>query len=222
MQGPHSPAPILTLVAGPNGSGKTTIVTAGLVHAGSLGVLVNADNIATSLANRKGEPRPSVDTQWEAAKAAEEMRWSLLSQGISFATETVMSDGPRWQALVNEAKIQGYRVVLYFVTTSNPLINVRRVVERVRAGGHAVDPRKVVSRYRKVMDEVLPEILKYVDEAILFDNSSARRGAVGVLHFKEGKMMLLVAPPNLPHWAFALIVRFLGLDSARKLTNRIA
>ncbi len=143
---------VLTLVAGPNGSGKSTIVT-GLAQISNLGVLVNADQIAETFARRKGEARPSRDTQWEAAYAAEDMRWALVSQRISFVAETVMSDRDRWVRFIAEAKEQGYRVVLYFVTTEDPSINIRRVAERVLAGGHAVDPEKIASRYRKVMEE---------------------------------------------------------------------
>lgn len=191
--------PVLTLIAGPNGSGKSTIVN-GLVESYSLGILVNADVIAASLAKRKHEPIPSRDTQWAAAVAAEEMRWALLYQHISFSTETVMSDRTRWLTFIQEAKAQGYRIVLFFVTTDDPAINVARVGERVKAGGHAVDPDKIVDRYHKTMWRVLPEVLKLVNEAILFDNSHVS-GAVPVLHWKGGKLSPLEQVDCLPGWA---------------------
>lgn len=71
--------PILTVFAGPNGSGKSTLV-ARLLSEVKFGVLVNADDIAKSIAVRKCEAAPSQETQWEAAISAEEMRWALLSQ----------------------------------------------------------------------------------------------------------------------------------------------
>lgn len=75
------------------------------------------------------------------------MRWALLSQRISFIAETVMSDRGRWLRFLGEARANGYRVVLYFVTTQDPAINVHRVTQRVKLGGHPVDPEKIVSRY---------------------------------------------------------------------------
>ncbi len=119
--------------------------------------------------------------------------------------ETVMSDGRRWVAFVDEAKSQGYRIVLYFVTTADPSINVKRVAARVLAGGHAVPEEKIVSRYKRVMEEVLPCILDRVDEAILFDNSSPESGVVGVLHKKHGRIIPLVDSNELPDWTLSLL-----------------
>lgn len=204
MAAQHKLKPILTIVAGPNGSGKSTAVPH-LQKVGTLGVLVNADEIAASLSRQKGEPKPSLETQWEAAISAEEMRWAFLDRGVSFATETVMSDKPRWTAFIEKAKQRGYKVVLYFITTVHPSINVKRIEERVKAGGHEVDPTKTVSRYHRVMEDVLPFILPMVDEAILFDNSSALEGAVPVLLLQGGKLKQLAATAKMPDWAKSLI-----------------
>lgn len=201
---PKKSNPTLIVIAGPNGSGKSTIVSA-LQEIGSFGVLVNADQIAASLAKRKSEAAASPETQWEAAIAAEEMRWSLLAQRVSFATETVMSDKPRWIRFISAAKTQGYRVLLYFITTQDPRINVLRVRERILAGGHAVPEDKIVSRYRKVMGEVLPEAIRIVDEAVLFDNSSPEDGAIGVLRLENGTLFPLVARERMPKWAARLV-----------------
>ena len=118
--------PILTILAGPNGSGKSTLASR-LMLEGAFGVLVNADEIARSMDHRKGEAVPGKETQWEAAVSAEQMRWTLLSQRIDFMTETVMSDGDRWIRFLAAAKEAGYKIVMYFVTTADPAINVRRV-----------------------------------------------------------------------------------------------
>lgn len=196
--------PTVTIFAGPNGSGKSTLVEA-LRGMCDCGVLVNADQIAVSFAKRNGEKTPSVETQWAAARAAEDMRWALIAQRISFVTETVMSDAKRWMAFVNEAKSQGYRVVLYFVTTTDVSINIKRVAERVLAGGHAVPEDKIDSRYKKVMEEVLPCVLGSVDESVLFDNSSPETGIVGVLHIKHGQITPLMEMEKLPRWARPLL-----------------
>ncbi|OGT90125.1 MAG: hypothetical protein A2514_11385 [Gammaproteobacteria bacterium RIFOXYD12_FULL_61_37] len=166
---------------------------------------MNADVIADSMARRKGEGRPSPETQWQAALAAEEMRWALVSQRVSFATETVMSDLDRWPRFILEAKSQGYRIVLFFITTRDPSINVGRVAERVLAGGHAVDQNKIVNRFHKVMQQVLPVVLNLVDEALLFDNSEIKTGAVAVLAKSDGRLTPLVLENLLPDWAAKLL-----------------
>ena len=87
--GPKEP-PVLTVFAGPNGSGKSTL-TSKLVSQSRIGILVNADEFAARMASDAGLLSASADMQYKAAVAAEAMRWSLLEQGVSFTTETVMS-----------------------------------------------------------------------------------------------------------------------------------
>ena len=204
--------PILTILSGPNGSGKSTLGSR-LMLEGAFGVLVNADEIARSMDHRKGEAVPGKETQWEAAVSAEQMRWTLLSQRIDFMTETVMSDGDRWIRFLAAAKEAGYKIVMYFVTTADPAINVLRVSERVQAGGHAVDPEKIVARYKRVMEEVLPKALEFVDEAILFDNSDPESGLVGIMQLKAGIMRSLVEPTEIPSWAKAVAIAFQSLPA---------
>lgn len=207
MPASRKKSPVLTVFAGPNGSGKSTLA-ARLLSDASLGILVNADQIAVSLAGRKGEDIPSPGTQREAAISAEEMRWTLLSQGVTFSTETVMSDKSRWLEFIASAKLKGYWIVMYFVTTSDPSVNIERVAERVTAGGHAVDPGKIVTRYRRVMNDVLPEVLQLVDEAILFDNSDPELGLVGVLLLREKRLSALIEESQLPEWAKLCLTSF--------------
>lgn len=94
---------------------------------------------------------------------------------------------------------------MYFITTVNPSINVKRVEARIRLGGHGIDAAKIVTRYRRVMEEVLSAILPMVDEAILFDNSSALDGAVAVLALQDGKLKSLADDAMMPAWASALL-----------------
>lgn len=55
------------------------------------------------------------------------------------------------------------------------------------------------------MEEVLSAILPMVDEAILFDNSSALDGAVAVLALQDGKLKSLADDAMMPAWASALL-----------------
>jgi predicted ABC-type ATPase len=118
--------PILTIVAGPNGSGKSTLVNL-LLEGEHLGVFINADVIVSNISKRKGEAIASVETQWEAAIAAEEMRWSLLGQKVSFIGETVMSDVDRWFRFLSAAKEAGFFITLVYVSTISPDVNINRV-----------------------------------------------------------------------------------------------
>ena len=51
-----------------------------------------------------------------------------------------------------EARRRGFRTYLYYVATVDPLININRVANRVRMGGHPVPEEKIVSRYARSLD----------------------------------------------------------------------
>lgn len=198
--GPKEP-PVLTVFAGPNGSGKSTL-TSKLVSQSRIGILVNADEIAARMASDAGLLSASADMQYKAAVAAEAMRWSLLEQGVSFTTETVMSDESRWLKFFVKARSCGFFMNLFFVTTSDPAINVHRVAERVLHGGHSVDAEKIVSRYHKT-HAFLPHALALFDQAWLFDNSLEPE-LVLQKTVEEG-LTAVVPREQLPAWASTLI-----------------
>ena len=198
--GPKEP-PVLTVFAGPNGSGKSTL-TSKLVSQSRIGILVNADEIAARMASDAGLLSASADMQYNAAVAAEAMRWSLLEQGVSFTTETVMSDESRWLKFFVKARSCGFFMNLFFVTTSDPAINVHRVAERVLHGGHSVDAEKIVSRYHKT-HAFLPHALALFDQAWLFDNSLEPE-LVLQKTVEEG-LTAVVPREQLPAWANTLI-----------------
>jgi predicted ABC-type ATPase len=97
------------------------------------------------------------------------IRMQLLNQGRYFSFETVMSRHDKISFL-ELAKQNQYFIKLFFITTSDPKINIRRIQNRVKFGGHDVPADKVESRYYQTLDQ-LSHALKYADEAYLFDNS---------------------------------------------------
>ena len=102
---------------------------------------------------------------------ADFVRNSLLGVADRFSFETVMSH-PSKLDFIKRAKESGYKVYLYFVALPDPELNLLRVKSRVMAGGHDVDPQKVVDRYKRTMD-LLAEAVRMVDNAYFFDNSSS-------------------------------------------------
>ena len=104
-----------------------------------------------------------------AAWLAELLRYYLLKSKQSLLFETVMSHHSKVDFLV-EARAQGFRTYLYYVATADPLISLERVRARVAKGGHPVSPEKIVERYYRSLDLLLPAI-KQSDRAYLFDNS---------------------------------------------------
>ena len=132
-----------------------------------------------------------------AAVVADFVRRSLLSRGISFSFETVMSSRDK-VSFLREAQRFGYRTYLYFVATEDPQINLSRVENRVRLGGHGVPANKVLERYERSL-QLLPEAIRYSNRAYVFDNSGENVDRVWIAEFDAGATMELKTT-RVPLW----------------------
>ena len=150
--------PIVLVFAGPNGSGKST-VTKGF---DIIGEYINADEIK--------KQRNCSDL--EAAQIATTLREDAIKNNRDFTFETVLSS-PRNVELLKNAKSVGYRIEVVFVLTSDPQINVSRVAQRVKNGGHDVPKDKIISRYHKSLDNI-SVMLKISDIMWVVDNSTEK------------------------------------------------
>jgi predicted ABC-type ATPase len=119
-----------------------------------------------------------------ASVLADFVRHKLLAAHISFTFETVMSSHSK-VAFFQRAQQEGYRTYLYFVATEDPDINVARVQNRVREGGHSVPEDKIRTRYVRSLD-FLFEAVSYADRAYIFDNSSSLDERVWVAEVTNG------------------------------------
>ena len=134
------------------------------------------------------------------AAIADAVREYYLDNGLSFTFETVMSDRSKVD-LMRRAKGKGYRVYLYFITTSAAEINAGRVAQRVKEGGHSVPEDKISSRFTRSLN-LLPEALAHTDRAFLFDNSSTKPELVAEVTYGN---TLRFVDTKVPGWAAALV-----------------
>jgi len=181
-------APAVMIFAGPNGSGKSTILSQSLADAGLAPVAyINADDIAKTLEAEIPDYR---ERNLRAAQFAEQRRKDALERGEDFAFETVMST-PEKVALFTQAKARGYEVMLIFVSTNDPAINVQRVANRVALGGHAVAEDAIRERYRRALD-LLACAVEHADAAVVYDNSlpNAEGGPLQVAIKSEGRVTI--------------------------------
>ena len=65
-------------------------------------------------------------------------------------------------------------------------MSLGRVIQRVERGGHDVPDAKIETRFPRTFDN-LRQALSFVDEALLFDNSSSDQPFRFVAAFKAGK-----------------------------------
>lgn len=179
--------PTLYILAGPTGSGKSTLAEQ---LRGEFkippGIWVNADEIA---ARMRGESPGNTNPSLAAAMEADRLRHAALDAGHDLITETVMSDAIRWVPFFQKATALGYRISLYFVTTSDASINVARVRTRVAMQGHDVPEDRIRSRYTKVMRHVLPLVMPLTHQTFVFDNSSVENGMRLIAVYRNGRLV---------------------------------
>lgn len=171
---------LLIVVAGPNGAGKSTFVETFLKPTGIL--IVNPDEVAKGLS-----PDSPEDVAYEAARVANTWRRDLAARGVSFCMETVFSDRKGAQLeFLKECQSSGYTVILVFIGLETAELSLGRVIQRVERGGHDVPDTKIEARFPRTFDN-LRQALTFVDEALLFDNSSSVQPFRFVAAFKGGK-----------------------------------
>jgi predicted ABC-type ATPase len=158
--------PKLIVIAGPNGSGKTSVTTQILKHEWVEGcVYINPDNIAQEQFGDWNSP----DAVLKAAQFATEQREKCLNNGESFIFETVFSAFDKVDFL-EEALRKGFFVRLFFVGTNHPSINASRIAHRVMEGGHDVPISKIINRYYKSINNA-SIAASFVDRLYVYDNS---------------------------------------------------
>jgi predicted ABC-type ATPase len=183
--------PTLGIVAGPNGSGKTSFYEQFLRQ--RFPRWVNADQIARSLSEVAESKRDLA-----AAELAEQNRERLIEERVTFAFETVFSRTEHWINFLLKAKLLGYRLELFFLCTADPVMNAARVKTRMGRGGHAVPLDKVVARYPGSIRTAL-EAKKIVDELWLYDNSEWDYTPLLLGRWEDQKTIHVVE--SIPRWA---------------------
>jgi len=159
--------PRVVVIAGPNGSGKSTLTEILRADAafGFPENYINADDIA-----RQTTAGNQLEREQSAFRQARALRQIYRENRQSFAFETVFSHPSNLLDLLH-LRQAGYEIMLIFVATSTPLINIGRVRARVRAGGHDVPVDRIRNRYFRTL-RLLARAVEIVTTAEIYDSSS--------------------------------------------------
>jgi predicted ABC-type ATPase len=180
----------MIVLAGPNGAGKSTLYATRIAPSFA-GPFINADII------QRDELRdPSPEVSYEATRIASSRRAERLAQGRDFVTETVFSH-PSKLELIDEARANGFIVIVMHVGVDTPELSVARVGARVEEGGHIVPEDKIRARYDRSAPFIHEAVLR-ADRGMVFDNSSLNQPPRHCLTFANGR--LVFALPRLPRW----------------------
>jgi predicted ABC-type ATPase len=132
--------PHCIIVAGPNGSGKTTTALGLASEWHNVPRIVNPDEIAGGLS---GAPELGAV---EAGKLALRAQERYIVQRHDFAMETTLS-GRRWPKFLAALEAADYQVTMYYLWVADPAVCIARVRTRVMKGGHGVSEGDIRRRY---------------------------------------------------------------------------
>jgi predicted ABC-type ATPase len=180
--------PIFYVLAGPNGSGKTSFALNDPALSSIL--FINADIEAQQLS--PGSPS-------KAALAAGRITLSKISheigEGRAFALETTLS-GSSTLDVMRRALSAGYAIDFTYLCLDSPNTNISRVAKRVLAGGHHVPDRDIERCYYRSLRN-LPIAMGQAERARIFDNSSPSEPTM-LLETRERSVVFL--REVLPDW----------------------
>ena len=191
--------PELIIIAGPNGSGKTSVTKRFLHHEWAEGTTyINPDEVANEMFGDWN----SKEAVLNAANYCAAWREKCLEEKESFVFETVMSADDKVQFII-EAKNAGFFVRLFFISTASPKINASRIADRVMKGGHDVPISKIISRYYKSIENC-KAVSSIVDRLYVYDNSVDGEEAKLQFRLTNGIMGKRYVA-DVPEWAQAIL-----------------
>ena len=171
--------PTLTVIAGPNGSGKYTLTQ--FVDFEGRDRLLDPDTIARGL-NPLNPSAAAIAAGRELLKRTED----YLNRGVSFAVETTLSGRNRVD-LIRKAKFRGYEIHLVFIVLYSPELCITRIRNRAARGGHFIPDADVRRRYARSVANAA-QALRSADVAKFYDNSG------------DGARLVLVANAGIVVW----------------------
>lgn len=158
--------PILHLIAGCNGAGKTTFAREFLPREARCLNFLNADLIAQGIS--------PLDARTGAIRAARlllaEVR-ELVQRRETFALESTLS-GRTYLRLLHDAKRAGYRIHLHYLWLPTVALAIARVRERVQKGGHHVPAADIRRRFHRSRAHFVADYAPLADFWAVWDNRS--------------------------------------------------
>lgn len=164
--------PEFYVIAGANGSGKSTFTRAISIDI----PIIDPDAIAKEI-----NPLQPERVAILAARTAISRCQEYINSSFSFGVETTLA-GNNYLKLMDSLKQQGWTVHLIYVGIDNPETNIRRVRERVRRGGHDVPIADIRRRYQRSLQN-LSTAIDLADTVTIYDNSTRQYLLVATIEF---------------------------------------
>ena len=166
--------PVLVILAGAPGTGKTTFYESKLKA------------VFPTVLKGSSSPLEQAETNPERSRLQKEQQ--------SFVYQNVTVD----PQIIQDARKAGFEVKVIYIAAEDPNLNIGRVLLRVAQGGPFAPLGRVADDYAQGMRQ-LAEVKKLADDLMLFDNTNNGRGVRLVVHFQDGNLVKLAR--SVPKWA---------------------
>ena len=153
------------MIAGANGSGKTTAIMTLLPTHLNLFNFINADEIAKGLS-----PLCPQDASLDAGRLMIKQLNKMIGFQKDFAFETTGAGLGHLNTLEKCYK-KGYYIHIIYLYLNSDDIAVKRVANRVAQGGHNVPESDIKRRYLKGLKNILNDYAQIADFIEIIDNS---------------------------------------------------
>ena len=156
--------PVLFVLAGVNGVGKSSLLSRALTQRG-LGWF-NPDDYARELMRQGGCTQQQANA--EAWTAGTKLLRNAISEGHDHAHETTLGGTSLPRMIARAAET--HEVHLWYCGLATPELHIARVQARVAAGGHAIDRERIRQRWTAAPRNLI-ELMPKLTALRVYDNS---------------------------------------------------
>ena len=155
------------IIAGPNGSGKTTFAIKFLPDYVKCPNFVNADLIAQGLS-----PFSPRSAAIKAGKLVLGQIRKFAETKVDFAFESTLA-GKSYINLFKDLNKKGYKLHLFFLCIPNAKLAIARIKDRVAEGGHNVPANDVRRRFKRSICNFFKLYQPLLNSWMLLNNAGA-------------------------------------------------
>jgi len=190
---------MITVIAGVNGAGKSSIAGEFLRQMGT--TYYNPDEAARILLVEN----PALTSE-EANGRAWQIGYQYLNAAIDldddYTFETTLGGSKIFQSLMRAISLQR-QVCIFCVGLESAELHIERVKNRVQKGGHPIDEAKIRERWENSRANIA-QLITYCHSINVFDNSlPLKNGKPQTRCLFKMKQGVFVQPPipDMPQWA---------------------
>jgi len=203
---------VITVLAGVNGAGKSSVAGANLRHNGA--DYFNPDEVARAL-RTANSGLAVTEANARAWQMGYEQLLRAIDEGRDYIFETTLGGNTICQTL-HDAIGQGEEVRIFFVGLASPELHIARVAARVSRGGHPIPEAKIRERWISAIHNLMG-LIPRCSAVNVFDNSAEDTGSgphLVCLFALHGDQFISPPVDPMPAWAKPLasvaITRTLG------------